>query len=66
MSGVSLSVVCDIYLFISTYFHAVLLICVRPHSTIMSAWTTFFGGGSGSTFAADNLFGNGHFILSRV
>ena len=65
MSGMVLSVLCDIYLFIKyTYFHAILLICVPTHfyHNVCRA----LGGGISSTFAGNNLSGNGLFILSRV
>ena len=65
MSGMALSVLREIYLFISTYFHAVLLICV-PAQFYHNVCMANFLGVSGSTFAAGNLSGNGHFIHSRV
>ena len=59
----ALSVLCEIYMFMQTYFHAVLLICVPaqfyPNVCITNFWEV-----SGSTFAAYNLSGNGH--LNRV
>ena len=61
----ALSVLCEIYLFIKTYFHVVLLICV-PAQFYHNVRRANFGGVSGRPYAADNLSGNGHFILSRV
>ena len=65
VGGADIRSVYHIYLFISNYFHAVLWICV-PAQFYHNVCMTNFWWASGSTFAADNLSGNRHFILSRV
>ena len=61
MPGMAPSVFCEIYLFIQTYFHVVLLTCV-PAQFYHNVCMANFWGVSGSTFTSDNLSGNGQFM----